>query len=287
MSEDRTPEDERHHRRRRRLGWTLLGAGILVAGAIGVFAYLWTHSDARPVSLDEARRRFLEDRVTNEDPAGPRTPPAGVYQYTGSGSEELSTPPKSQTEGPEIPGTIQHREGGCWTFRLDYSTNHWRRWEFCGDADGLRERGSRVYQRWDFVVSSVDNLAIMRCRPAAVLIGPDMEPGDTWTHTCHGTNSAIAGETVTTTERRFVGRETLRVGGSSVEALHFRDRGVVSGAQSGSEEFDLWLRDDGLVLQGRQRIVIDSDSPIGNITYTQQGAFALVSTDPRVPGAPG
>ena len=276
MNEVGTTGDDPHHRRLRRLAIAGVVLVVVFGAALGVFAYLWSRSDSRPVTLDEARRRFLEE-LGPTGPDGPFTPPEGVYAYTGSGSEELSSPPKSQNEGPEMPGTVRHGEDGCWTFRLDYSTNHHRTWQFCADADGLREMGSIVYQRWDFVVTSVDNTATVRCRPGAVVIETGMAPGDEWTSRCKGENSAIDGTTITTTTHRFVGREALTVGGASVDTLHFRNDGVVSGAQTGTESFDLWLRADGLIVQGRQRIVVDSDSPIGKVTYTQQGEFSLVS----------
>lgn len=277
MSEVATPEDERHRRRLRRLALTGLALVVVFAAALGVFAYLWSRSDPRPVSLDEARRRFLEERVDTTGPDGPFTPAEGVYAYVGSGSEELSSPPKSQAEGPGMPGTVRHGEDGCWTFRLDYSTNHWREWRFCADSQALRQVGSEVYQRWDFVVTSVDNTAVVRCRPGAVVIEVGMAPGDEWDSRCVGENSAISGTTITTGTHRFVARERVEVAGRQVDAMRFRDDRVVSGAQTGTETFDLWLSDDGLPLRGRQRIVVDSDSPIGNVTYTQEGEFALVS----------
>ncbi len=279
MSNDVTDPHERHRRRVRR--WSVAAAVVVVVAVagIGTFAYLWTHGSARPVSLAEARRRYLAGE-TGDAAAGIYTPRAGVYAYTGSGSEELSTPPKSQSEGPEMPGTVRHTGQGCWTFRLDYSTNSWRTWRYCADAGGLRETGSRVYQRWDFVFTTVDNLAVVRCRPAAVVIETGMRPGAEWESECTGENSAIAGTTVTTGTHRFVGREPVEVDGRTVDTLHFRDDRVVSGAQRGTEEFDLWLTDDGLLVRGRQRIVVDSDSPLGNVTYTQEGTFSLVSALP-------
>jgi len=247
--------------------------------AVGGFAYLWSRSGAHPVSLAEARRRFLERRVGELGAASTYRPAEGVYSYSGSGSESLSSPspPKSQTEGPEMPGTVSHGSGGCWTFRLDYSSNHWRKWKFCADADGLHEVGNRVFQRWDFVVRSIDNLAVMTCDPPAVVIERGMQPGDEWESECRGSNSQIAGTTISSGTHRFVGREPVEVAGTTVEALHLRDHRVVSGAQSGTEDFDLWLTEQGLALQGRQRIVVESDSPLGRITYTQEGAFVLVS----------
>ncbi|MFA5882709.1 MAG: hypothetical protein WDA60_02560 [Acidimicrobiia bacterium] len=273
-------DGERHRRRMRRLAITGGVITAVLAIVVGGFAYLWAHSGGRPVSLEEARRRFLEQQVGDLGTAGTYRPAEGVYSYSGSGSESLSSPPKSQDEGPEMPGTVSHADGGCWTFRLDYSTNHWRVWKFCADADGLREVGTSVYQRWDFVVSSVDNLTEMHCKPPAVVIESGMQPGDAWESECRGTSSQISGTTISTGTHRFVGRDGVEVAGRTIDALHFREERAVSGAQSGTEVFDLWLTDQGLPIQGRQRIVVDSDSPIGRVTYTQEGAFVLVSALP-------
>lgn len=254
---------------------------VLFAVALGVFAYLWSRSDARPVSLDDARRRFLERRLDPGGPDGPYTPAEGVYAYRGTGSESLSSPPKSQTEGPEMPGTVTHGADGCYSFRLDYSTNHYRIWDLCADATGLRETGGTVFQRWDFVVSTIDTLEQTRCDPPALVIGPDLEIGDRWESRCVGDNSAIDGRTVTDTVHRVVGRDRIRVGGEVLDTVHLRNRAVVSDAQSGTDELDLWITDSGLIVRGRQRIVVRSDSPIGKVTYTQQGEFSLVSALPE------
>jgi hypothetical protein len=285
VAEARTEED-RHHRRLRRLVITGVALVVVFAAALGGFAYLWSRSGARPVGLDDARRRFLEDQVGREGPDGPYTPPEGVYAYTGSGSESLSSPPKSQSEGPEMPGTVTHGTDGCFTFRLDYSTNSYRVWALCADETGLRETGGSVFQRWDFVVSTIDTLEHTQCDPPAVVIAATMEPGDRWTSRCEGDNSAIEGTTVTETVHRFVGWDRVRVGNDTVDAMHFRDRGVVSDAQTGTESFDLWITSAGLIVRGRQHIVVDSDSPIGKVTYTQDGEFSLVRGTPEGASVP-
>lgn len=262
---------------------TGLALVVVLAAALGGFAYLWSRSGARPVDLDNARRRFLEERVASEGPDGPYTPPEGVYVYRGSGSESLSSPPKSQAEGPEMPGTVTHGTDGCYAFRLDYSTNHYRVWNLCADETGLRETGGSVFQKWDFVVSTIDTLAQTRCAPPAVVIAADMVPGDRWESRCEGDNSAISGTTVTDSVHRFVGWDRVRVGDDRLDAMHLRRRAAISGAQIGTESFDLWITGDGLIVKGRQRIVLDSDSPIGKVTYTQAGEFSLVRATPEGP----
>jgi len=262
-------------------GGVLLGlSGLLIVG-YGLLAlrlnWFPFHSAApREVSLDEARKRYLEDRVDGEDLARPFTPPEGVYRYEGSGSESLSNPPRTQLEGPLVPGTVTHRPDGCWNFRLDYSTNHWRRWSFCADPDRLVEVGNLVSQRWDFGSFAVENLATMTCDPPGVILEAQMVVGQEWTSECRGGNSQVSGTTISTGRHRLLAIEKLTIGGAEVDASHFRDDRVVSGAQSGTEQFDFWLAEDGLLLKGVQRISVDSDSPLGKVTYTQESAFTLV-----------
>lgn len=265
------------HRRR----WLVVGVILAaVVAAIAVFVYLWSHSGSHPVSVGEARRRFESG---NDAPAAAArfTPAEGVYRYTGSGSESLSSPPKSQQEGPVIPGTVTQLARGCWKLRLDYSSNHWREWKFCVRDDELTGVGNRVFQRWDFVVSKIENRTVMTCAPPSVILVADPVPDTVWPASCSGTNSAIAGTTVSSGTHRYVGREPVEVGDETVDAFRFRDERSVSGAQAGTETFDFWLAADGLPVQGRQRIQVDSDSPIGRVTYTQEGEFALVSRTPR------
>ena len=266
----------------RRRRWFVVGGVTLtvVIAAVAVFAYLWSRSGARPVSVDEARRRFESGHAT-PGAAGRFVPAEGVDAYTGSGSESLSSPPKSQSEGPSIPGTVTHRDDGCWTLRLDYSSNHWREWTFCVRNDQLTEVANQVFQRWDFVVSTIDNLATMTCSPPNVILVPDPTPGATWPASCSGTNSQIEGTLVSAGTHRYIGTASERVDGETIDAFHFRDRRTVTGSQTGTERFDFWLAPTGLPVRGRQRIEVESDSPIGRVTYRQESAFSLVSLVPR------
>jgi hypothetical protein len=258
------------------VGVLLVGYGLL---ALRLNWFPFHSASPREVSLDDARRRFLEERV-GDGGSRPFTPPEGVYRYEGTGSESLSNPPRTQPEGPRVPGTVTWRPDGCWDFRLDYSTNHWRLWSFCASADALVQVGSRVSQRWDFGTFAVENLTTMTCAPPGVILEATMVVGDEWTSECRGENTQISGTTISTGTHRLVATETLRIAGTEVEANHFRDDRVVSGAQSGTEQFDFWLRGDGLLLKGTQRISVDSDSPLGKVTYTQESAFSLVSALP-------
>jgi hypothetical protein len=275
--------------RLRRAG-LVLGALALVVLVVAGYGFLalrenWFpfHSDSpREVSASEARRRFREHGASGSGGAQAFTPAAGVYGYRGSGSESLSNPRRSQSEGPSIPGTVTHRSNGCWRLRLDYSSNHYRRWDFCVRKGTLVEVGYRVWQRWDFGSFAIDNLSSLVCEPPAVVLEAGMTDGEKWPADCRGDSTMISGTTISTGTHRLVGTEKVDVGGAEVDAFHFRDDRTVSGVQSGTEHFDFWLAADGLLLKGAQRIEVESGgSPLGNVTYTQQSGFSLTSMSPQ------
>jgi hypothetical protein len=261
----------------------VLGVVLLVAAGAGVLAYLWQRPDARPVSVNEAEKRL--DGAAGDGANGAAFIPAeGVYSYTGSGSEALSIPPKSQAEGPEMPATVLHHAHGCWTFRIDYSTNHWQDWRYCARDGRLVDQGGRTFQRWDFVVSTIENTSTFPCDPPSVVLRSDMVPGETWQQSCAGTNTSVSGSTVSSGEIRFVGVEPFDVGGTQVDAFHFVQHRTLSGAQHGEANSELWFAPNGLPLRNQRHIVVDTDSPIGSITYTEDGTFTLTSLEPTTKG---
>lgn len=266
----------RHHVRR----WVLLGlAAVLVVGTV-LFAVAWRQSGSRPVSLNEARKR-LGTTVTAGN-AAPLQPAAGIYEYRGSGTESLDKPPKSQDQGPVIPGTVTYDAAGCWTIRADYSTGHWQNWKFCAQpGGGLAEAGGQTHSEWDFVLFKVNTTSTLVCSQGD-LIRPGMKPGDSYPHVCSGTSTGVSGETKIDGTTTYVGPETITVGGVAVPVYHFRHEGRLGGAQSGTQSDDEWLsRATGLPIRNDRRNDVASDSPIGKVTYTERGTFTLTSLTPR------
>lgn len=259
------------------LGALLAGYGLL---ALRENWFPFHSTPPRAVTLGEARERFHQKGGTDGRAGAPFMPAAGVYEYRGEGSERLSSPPRDQPEGPSLPGTVIPGADGCWQFRLDYSSNHFRTWDFCTTTTSLVEVGNVVSQRWDFGSFAVENVTTMTCDPPAVILERQMTVGSEWRGDCRGTNTEISGTTISEGTHRFVGVEQRTVDGVAVEVLHFRDRRTVSGSQTGTERFDFWLTEQGLPVRGRQRIVVDSGSPLGRVTYHQRSAFSLVSTSP-------
>jgi len=263
----------------RRRGILAVIGVFVVIGALA-FAWAWRNSGSHPVSTDAARRRFESSSTVTARPNA-RRPPAGVYEYRGSGTERLDRPPKTQSQGPPMPATITYRADGCWDFRLDYSTGHWQSWTYCAHDGELDERGGQTFARWDFVMLKAESTSTFTCS-SSVTIRPTMQPGDHWTQTCTGTSSAVKGVVKTSGPYTYVGDDTMTVGGTKVAAYHFKQLRTLTGAQTGSQDDDLWFaKSNGMPLRNDHHNEVKSDSPIGKVTYTETGTFALQSLHPQ------
>jgi hypothetical protein len=260
--------------------WVVIGIVVLVL-AIGaaVIGVLWSRSGAEQASVDEAVARF------RDDPGGgasstPLVPAAGVYTYRGSGSEHLSILGTSQQQGPVVPATVRHESRGCWTLETEYSTHHQETWRYCARDEGLAETGGEVRQRFEIVGVGVEDVFTITCHDAFAL-RVSAEVGDSWPRPCRGRNDSGT-EATYDGKYEFRGTEPIRVGGRAVPAYHYREKRVISGDQSGTTTINLWFSvDNGLLVRNERVIEVKSPSPIGDVTYTENGEWRLTSLDPR------
>ncbi len=266
--------EPRRHRRR----WPLVVAGVVALLAVGVAVILVVSQDrARPVSVDEARDRL--GTAATDDGGGER-PAEGVYRYEGTGHESLSVPPLSQDQGPTMPATVEHLTDGCWSFRLDYSTNHWQTWDYCPKADGLHERGGSTWQRWMVGATALTNLTSFTC-PRSIVVPSERKVGQRWKARCEGTNELVDGTSVSAGTTEFIGDEDLTVGTEEVPVVHFRSERTMSGSQEGTDRADWWFATDtGLLVRNRRTIEVRTDTPVGTSTYEEDGEFRLVALEP-------
>ncbi len=79
---------------------------MVVASAAGIFVYQWDHTGPHQLSFATAYQQFRSGATGAFVDPGTLRPHDGVYSYRGSGHEHISLPPKSQVEGPGIPGTV-------------------------------------------------------------------------------------------------------------------------------------------------------------------------------------
>jgi len=273
-----TPTKPSFTRRHRKL---LVVAGALmvtVAAGVGVFAYLWDHTGPHELSPATAYQRF---RAGDPDPyggSGPVQPSQGVYLYRGSGNEHISLPPKSQVEGPTIPGTVTYLKDGCWTWRLDYSDSHWQNSTFCRFGNNLVEVGRAGWYRWNLVALSISDTATFRCSPEVVLPA-ELSVGQQFPFTCTGSNSPIhMAPVVMTGVNRYIGPQLLRIGGTEVVALHFRESSTFAGGQHGTYVSDLWVSpQNGLPVKGSWTTQVSSPTFLGTSTLSGHASFVLDS----------
>ena len=262
--------------------WIVGAMGAILIGAVGTFSYFWLHGGARPLAPSVAVGRFRHDTANGGRTIGPG-PAQGIYSYRGSGTETISVPPKSQSEGPELPGTVVDKPGGCFEFRLDYSNAHWQSWTYCTRSGNLVTSSKAGYYLWNFVVFKVDDTSTYTCHPgtrtvpAAVVIGTQSQV------TCTGSNDHLStGPVQMIGTSRVLATSTLSVGGARVPAVLIREDVGFAGGQKGSNRADTWYSVvTGLPLRGIWSTVVSTPSPVGVSTLSAHGQFVLSSTVPQ------
>ncbi|GIU88187.1 MAG: hypothetical protein KatS3mg009_2702 [Acidimicrobiia bacterium] len=266
------------YRRPRRVG--ALVAAALLAGAAVAFALAWRGRGAEEADVGEAVEEYRRHREEGDASGGFLLPAAGVYAYAAQGTERLSFLDTRQEWGATLPATVTHA-AGCFTLRIDYSTHHWQEWDLCPRGARLEETGGRTFQRFDFVAFEESVLVELTCSPPGVTIDTTAEPGDSWTQTCRGV-TGDGTETVSSGPNTFVGVETVRVGALEVETYRYRADRTIGGDREGRERFETWYSTrDGMLVKGTRSVEVRSPSPIGTVTYTEEGSFALTSLEPR------
>lgn len=272
-------------RRRRRRRRVLLAISIVLLAGIGVFIGLWLNTGAHEVTLSNAERQFQREEKGHDPPAHHERgrPAEGVYDYTGSGSEALSLPPKTQHEGPTIPGTVTYGSKGCWALRFDYSVNHWESATYCPHGTELLETRRGGWYQWDFVATTVGDAASYTCTPPEVAIPGRYDRNRRYAFSCLGKNHPLKLAPVTLSGWvEYLGSSDVVVGGTKVAALQIREIGRFSGGQSGTDVEDTFYdASTGLPLRGTWSTHVTTPTPIGNSTLTASGRFRLHSLVPH------
>lgn len=210
-------------------------------------------------------------------------PPAtGVYSLTGSGSEHISFPPNSQRDGAVMPASVTSLGKGCWRWHLDYNVAHWEEYDFCAVGDTLVQTANRNGQSWDFGSFSITNTARFSCPGGAVVVPADPSPRAVLDWTCTGRSTTVPGEAVATTAGHLLGVRTLHVGGTAVQTLDEEQITTLAGAQRGTVDMGWWFSlVTGLPVRVTRSITIATSSPVGDITYTENGSWQMSSLAPR------
>ncbi len=175
-----------------------------------------------------------------------------------------------------------YQSDGCWVWRLDYSDSHWQNATFCARDGNLVEVGRAGWYRWNLVALSIADTGTYRCSPE-VAIPAVLHVGQRFPFACTGTSSPIKVGVVTMKgTNRYVGPQTLRIGGTDVPTLHFREVSTLSGGQRGSNVSDTWFSTvNGLPVKGTWTTKVTSPTFLGTSTLTGSASFILKSLTPR------
>jgi hypothetical protein len=258
-------------------------AVVVVAASVGTTygRYLF-RSRPGPRSVSSALGTFRATTTTADIASPDRpAPAAGVYQLKGQGSEHISFPPNSQTDGSIMPATVSSLANGCWRWHVDYNVAHWEEYDFCTEGQEITLVADRNGQNWDFGMVKVKNSAQLSCQPPLVVLTATPTAGQAAQQRCTGTNTAVAGEMTASGPVQVVGTEALLIGGAAVSAVHEHEQTLMSGTQTGTVAEDWWYdARTGLPLRMERHIALATPSPLGNIHYTEDGSWEMTSLQP-------
>lgn len=248
---------------------------FLVAALLFVRAWV-VRDDTAPVSLDKVVQDYrgqTSPAATTALPSDVKIPDPGVYIYATTGGEQTSLLGTSKHDYP-AQTSIAVRATDC-GFRQTWTALDKRveEWAFCKQPDGLKPQTFRdvhsFYGRDDDRTYQCSGDGVFPLKPG----------GGEQTFTCKT-------DSTTRTDRvRVVGREPVDVGGTTVDAIHLRDRITLTGSTTTETPgaTDWWLEPrTGLPVRIRVAIKDASDTPIGKqAQYEEAFELRLQSLEPQ------
>lgn len=269
-----SPDPEPRRRTLRVALWAVAIAGTLVVAAVVWF--LLGRESAEPLTSDDALEGFRATAGSAGEAQG--RPRAGVYRASASGSESIGIPGLDEDLGPDVPVTVTYSDEGCFTYRADFNSHHWRSWELCPDEDAifslveLQSWTARKAPAFD-----VKSLSTYTCEQPPPVLWDEMEPGEKRTGACTGTMDSDDSVTKDRASVEVTGTESITVGTERVDAIRLRTVDELSEDQTGMEEGEWWLEPTtGLPL----RVVIESNLSGGAATYSENFDLRLDTLSP-------
>jgi hypothetical protein len=249
-------------------------AAIACVALAGYFVWrAFPRDRAAPVAAGEAVRIF-RDRAVGPLAARPGEPEPGVYRYSTRGGEAVDTAlgilsARHDFRGVSTISVIPTRCG--MVERWQVLATRWTEVASCREPGGYRLVSVDEVHEFFGVRRDV----LYRCREPVRPGATGLKPGMGWTGHCE------TGDSSRESVFRVLGFEPVRVGDSSLEAVHTRTRLRLVGSYSGSASHEDWRRRrDGLLLRRRVRTdgfwagTVDAD-------YTERYEIRLRSVQPE------
>lgn len=252
-------------------------AGLIAASALGVvvaagvLTWLVAFRDsAQPVTVDDAVTSFRED--TEPAPVGPSPIPEGVYVYETNGFERTDALTGVTHRYPRR-STITVAPHACgvsltWRVLGGRSTE----WVYCVGGKGWSI--ARQDERHTFFGRTERTTYVCETTPIRPV---DPRTGMRWPVRDCGTDGTQERGAV-----RVVALPEVRVGSSTVRAVHVRKTTTFSGVIRGSSRHDVWFDEkSGLPVRMVMVTRTTNDSPIGDVDYEESATLRLTSLEPR------
>jgi hypothetical protein len=264
-------------RPRRRLRRVVIGivALLVVLVAAGGAWYLFGRESAHQVSAADALAQFRKSSGRSAPSAG--RPTAGVYRAAVGGKESIGLPGFDEHYGPNAPIAVTHGDGGCFTYRADFNSHHWRSWTFCPTADatfGLTKQLSWTERKAPAL--NIESLTTYTCQRPLDLLWADAAAGDSRSGACQGTTDEDPAVTADAASAQVLDVGPMTVGRKTIDVVHLRTVDTFSDAQTGAERDEWWLdARTGLPV----KIVIDVRLKGGPSDYSETATLSLSGLD--------
>ncbi|MCZ7630410.1 MAG: hypothetical protein M5U19_15850 [Microthrixaceae bacterium] len=250
---------------------------LCVVVVVGGLWFVRGRDPARALSDSDALSDFREGGGAAVEGTG--GPAAGVYAATASGNESIGLPGFDESLGPSAPVTVTYDDTGCFTYRADFNSHHWRSWTFCpGGTATFALQGIESWTARKAPGMDVATLSTYDCDTPIDFLWSSMAAGDRRTGACTGTTDADDSVTDDAATMEVLDTEdTVTIAGEEVSALRISTSDALSGAQTGSEHGEWWLDPaTGLPL----RVSIESALEGGLADYSEQFDLVLSTLTP-------
>lgn len=274
--------DSRHSLRWIAITGSIVAALLLIPIIVLISLFVFRDNPGAK-SLDDALQAFRDGDTSAIESLGAVVvrPPTGVYRADASGKASISFPPTSQSYGASAPVTVTHQGENCWATTVDFNTAFQQRWNYCIDNGVLTEHSNYTTTGWDLGATSITNISQFDCSPPGEIIKTGERRDEVSTYNCVGTSDSISGTTNSVVTFESLGTAALTIDAMTVPAFHYRESDVLSGPQRGTTTIDYWYSvENMLLLRMERQINLRTDSPVGEVTYKEDGEWQLSSLTP-------
>lgn len=224
--------------------WVAVALAALVAATIAVLYF--GRDKAEELTQDDALADFRDAAEGSVETDG--LPSAGVYAATASGTESIGLPGFDEPLGPSAPVTVTTDIQGCFTYKADFNSHHWRSWKFCPtDTATFALVGLESWTARKAPALDIETLSTYVCDTPLDLLWNDMTAGQNRAGACTGTTdtgTTDSDDSVTDDagEVKVLSvAEQVTIGGQTLDAIRIQVTDNLSGDQSGSEVGTWWL----------------------------------------------